>query len=87
MNGRVEGLDAASQHFRGVCDGRYIPRKQSEQDEQAGGQESKNILDRKARLPDHLRSTSGSEKTNIVLDQTLCEVKEPGLVVDGDDGW
>lgn len=44
------------------------------------------ILDREARLSNHLGSSARSQKPDIVLDETLRQVQQAGLIVDGDDG-
>jgi hypothetical protein len=44
------------------------------------------LLDREARLSDHLGGTSRSENSNILLDKALSQVQKTGLVVDRDDG-
>ena len=44
------------------------------------------LLDREARLPDHLGGTSRGEDADIVLDEALGQVKEAGLVVDRHNG-
>jgi hypothetical protein len=43
-------------------------------------------LDRKARLADQFGRTTGCEETDIVLDETLGQVQQPGLIVDGENG-
>ena len=44
-----------------------------------------NSLDRESSLTDHLSGTARREKTDFLLDQTLGQVKQTSLVIDGDD--
>lgn len=46
-----------------------------------------NSLDRESSLTDHLSGTARREKTDFLLDQTLGQVKQTSLVIDGDDGY
>ena len=46
----------------------------------------RNLLNSEARFANHLRRAPGRQQTNIVLDQTLGQVEQAGLVVDGDNG-
>lgn len=43
-------------------------------------------LDRETRFSNHLRCASRGQEANIVLDKALGQVKQSGLVIDGDDG-
>ena len=42
-------------------------------------------LDREASFTDHLGGTARGKKTDILLNQTLGQVKQTSLVIDGDD--
>jgi hypothetical protein len=44
-------------------------------------------LDRESSLTDHLSGTARREKTDFLLDQTLGQVKQTSLVIDGDDSY
>lgn len=44
-----------------------------------------NLLDREAGLTDHLGGTARGKKTDILLDQTLGQIKQTCLVIDGDN--
>ena len=46
-----------------------------------------NSLDRESGLTDHLSGTARREKTDFLLDQTLGQVKQASLVIDGDDSY
>lgn len=48
--------------------------------------EEGSLLDREARLPDHLGGTARGEDTDIVLDEALGQVEKAGLVVDRHNG-
>lgn len=45
------------------------------------------VLNCEARLSDHLGSSARRQKTNILLDQSLGQVKKARLVVDGDNRY
>ena len=55
MNSRVEGLDSSAQHFRRFRDVRDIPDRISVE---IATPEVRDILDRNARLPNLLRSST-----------------------------
>ena len=89
----VEGLDATAQHLGGLCDGRDIPIQQKELSARCRqwfryerARDEGSLLDREARLPDHLGGTARGEDTDIVLDEALGQVEEAGLVVDRHNG-
>lgn len=44
-------------------------------------------LDREASFTDHLGGTARCKKTDILLNQTLGQVKQTSLVIDGDDSY
>lgn len=44
-------------------------------------------LNRETSLTNHLRSTTGRKKTDILLNQTLGQVKQSSLVIDGNDSY
>ena len=45
------------------------------------------LLNSKARLPDHFSCSSRSQEADIVLDQALGQVEEASLVIDRDDSF
>lgn len=50
------------------------------------GRGGKFILDGKAGLTDHARSSSRGENSDILLDEALGQIQQPRLVVDGENG-
>lgn len=44
-------------------------------------------LDGEVGLADHLSGTARGKKADVVLDETLCQVKKTSLVVDRQDGY
>lgn len=45
------------------------------------------LLDRESTLPDELGCTARGKKADVLLDQTLGQVEQTGLVVDREDGY
>lgn len=87
VDGGVEGLDTASEHLGGLCDGRDIPEGLLCQLEPIVQQKMKlYALDREPGLADHLGGTTRGKNANILLDEALSQVQQTSLVVDGDDG-
>lgn len=98
VHGGVEGLNTATEHLGGVGDGGDIPEINCQFRDCLLNiallivfpcviDDRGNSLDRESGLTDHLGGTARCEKTDFLLDQTLGQVKQTSLVIDGDDSY
>jgi hypothetical protein len=81
----VESLDTTTEHLGSLGDGRNISAPWSALVVGSQLLES-DSLDGEVGLTDHLGGAARCEQTDIVLDQTLGQVEQAGLVIDGQDG-
>lgn len=86
MDSGMKSLYSASEHLWGLGDGAHIPMKQLQSASRHGTFRTWScILDGHASLANELRSATTGKEPDIVVEQSLGQVKETSLVVDGEN--